>query len=532
MSFFIVLLAGCGAYDNTDRNPSVEGDINDKASWYDIERDSVTPMYVTFNDPNEYECSPYDDIMGLERPCTFDDVNNDLNPTDEYKPILHVHMSTPDYNQTLSSNAGLSIKGNFTRQLSQKSYTVKLDKDIPLYLKQRKFPLTKSQSDRSRLRNRIAFSLMRTIPNITSLSVNFYHLYINGEDYGLFNQAEAIREEYLVNRGWDPKDHLYNTVNFLFDYKPYFMELDSAGEPLYPDRFEQILEIKTGKDNSKLIEMLEAVDSTNDIDAVIAKYFNRKNYLTWMAINLILGDKDTIQHNFYLYNPRYSDVFYFLPWDYDGAWSTPKYLKRREYGISVWWASTLHRKFLSVKKNRDDLYALADEIRAKYITDKNVQALIDKYLPIVLPYQSVWPDSQHNSESSCISGSQDLVTRLQENVDLYKSVIGSPMPFDERVSYDTNSSTLSVDWDESVDLEGDTIVYDINLSKDTPDNVIFTEENLTQKSLTKVMPLEAGTYYIQVKAKEKDNSEHYQYSYSFTKFNDTIYDGFLEFNIE
>ncbi len=529
----ILYLQGCGSsYNTVEKTPSVVGNINDKDEWYTIQRDYVTKMSVTFDDPNEYLCAPYTDPTAEPKPCTFEDVNNDLDPEDTYKPVLHINMQTPDYNLTSNYNAQISIKGNYTRTLSQKSYTVKLDKDLPLYLTQRKFPLTKSESDRSRLRNKVAFALLRQVPNIIGLNVNFFHLFINGEDYGLFNQAEAIREEFLVNRGWNKNDYLYNTVNFTFKYDSYFMALNEQGEPLYPDRFQHVLEIKNGKNHIKLIQMLQAIEATDDIDSVIAQYFNRDNYLAWLAMNIILGNKDTIQHNYYLYNPLYSDTFYFLPWDYDGAWSTPKYLKRYEYGISLWWAVPLHRKFLSVKKNREDLYVLIDEIRAKYVTDKAVQTIIDKYLPLVLPYQGVEPDSQNNSESSCAETAQLLVTRIQDNIDLFKSVIGSPMPFNENISYDSATKKVSISWDESVDLEGDSIVYDVNISKESFDNIIFSEQNLTQYSLETTLPLDPGTYYLRVMSKEKNNPEHFQYSYSYIKDDDGIHNGYLEFTVE
>ena len=32
-----------------------------------------------------------------------------------------------------------------------------------------------------------------------------------------------------------------------------------------------------------------------------------------------MGNRDTVNQNFALYQPKDSDKFYFLPWDYDGA---------------------------------------------------------------------------------------------------------------------------------------------------------------------------------------------------------------------
>ena len=46
--------------------------------------------------------------------------------------------------------------------------------------------------------------------------------------------------------------------------------------------------------------MLTAVnDTSNDINDVIEEYFNRDNYLTWFAVNILTGNRDTINQNFF-----------------------------------------------------------------------------------------------------------------------------------------------------------------------------------------------------------------------------------------
>jgi hypothetical protein len=528
--FFII--SGCTSYNDVNETPSVVGAINDEDSWYKDESSEVIEMSVTIPVPNDFLCEPYDDITAPMRPCTLDDINNDLDPIDSYTPKLHIHMQTPTFaNNRDLENATFKIKGGYTRLGDQKSYSLKLDSKADLFLAQRKFMLTKSASDRSRLQNKVAFDLFRKIPNITGLQVNFIHLMVDGEDYGLFNQPEAMRKEYLVNRGWNPNDHIYNANNFLFEDSP-ALALDEDGEPIDPVAFGDILEIKNGNHHQKLHEMLVAIQNTTNIDEVVDKYFDRDNYLTWLAVNLILSDKDAIQHNFYLYNPLYSDKFYFLPWDYDGAWATKKYLNRGEYGISVWWRSALHRKFLSVKKNRDDLYALADKIRADYITDDAIQSITDKYKDLVLPYQLVLPDSEHNSESSWERKTEELVTRIPDNIAMYKEVIGSPMPFDSYASYNKDTSTLDISWGESVDLEGDAIVYDVNVSQGSVDNVIIEAKDIQGLTFSKQIALDSGTYYLRVISKEVDNPQHFQTSYSKIKVDGVHYFGVLEFIVE
>ena len=528
---FIVFFTACESTNSIHHIPSVEGDIVDTKSWYEDSSVTVLEMSVNIPIPNTSLCTAYDDIGGVLRPCTLNDVNHDTNILDNYTPFLDVGISTSNFSLSNElSNATLKIRGDYSRTLEQKSYAIKLNSKTELFQKQRKIQLNKHQSDRSRMKNKLAFDLFRTIPNITSIKTQFVHLKMNGTDYGLFTHAEAMREEFLVNRGWNKDDNLYNAVGCFFEVRDE-LAVDSKGVPLDAELFDTVLEIKNGKDHAKVAQLMEIINSDVDIDEVIAKYFNRQNYITWMAINLILSDKDTTYHNFYLYNPLYSDVFYFMPWDYDGAWATQNFLGKSEYGISVWWESVLHRKFLTKQKNREDVYAIAEEIRAKYITDEKINALTDSYRTVVKPYIIQLPDSENNSEVSWDEATKALASDIDINIALYKSVIGHPMPFREFAKYD--NGLLKLSWNSSVDLEGDAIVYDVTVASDVnfTKKVLF-KSNVTERVVNENIELQNGLYYLKVLSKELQNEAHYQIAFDQTESEGQVYYGVLEFEVK
>ena len=535
-SVLILFLAGCSAYDNTDRSPSIVGDINTSSSWYSDANNDVIDIKIAVPMPNKYECGAYDNIVDI-RPCTFEDIEHDESSYDSYKPVLSAVFSADNF-QNVEDNIVFKLRGDYSRTLEQKSYSAKLFSKDNLFMSQRKFQFIKSQSDRSRVKNKLAYDLFREIPNITSLKTQFFNLWIKSgdeeyKDYGLFTHVEAVRKEYLVNRGLNPDDNLYNVANFMFNTYDE-LAVNKEGVPLDEEAFGSILEIKNGEDHRKLNEMLEAVNSTQNINEVIEKYFNRNNYLTWLATNLVLGNKDTTYHNFYLYNPKYSNTFYFLPWDYDGAWASTVYLGKDEYGISIWWESTLHRKFLSDSKNREDLYKLADELREKYITDEKIESKIEGYKDSIRHFMSQLPDSLNNSESSWEKAINNFTVQTQSNIDLYKSVIGHPMPFREFATYENEK--LNISWDESIDLEGDAINYDLYISKDGNFSTIVYQQkdiNVTSLSLVnnKDINLTNGNYFLRVVSKEVDNPEHYQIAFDQYYYSEIRY-GVLMFNIE
>ncbi len=516
---------------STTGTPSISGNIVDTESWYsDVNNSGIFKIYVTIPYPNSSYCLPYDDLTAESRPCTIIDIDNDESSLDNYKPELDILVSSDNFTADVE-NATFKIRGDYSRTLEQKSYAIKLFSKTNLLKNERKFQLNKHQSDKSRVKNKLAFDLFRTIPNVTSLKTRFVYLEIDGISYGLYTHIESIRQEYLINRGWNKNDNLYNAADCMFEPRDE-LAMDTSGVPLSQAQFNKILEVKNGTNHLKVQEMIEAIDTTTDIDQIIAKYFNRDNYITWLAINLVLNNKDTTYHNFYLYNPLHSNTFYFLPWDYDGAWSKKEYLGKNEYGISNWWESPLHKKFLSKEKNRDDLYKMAETLREKYITDKVIKEMLDTYETIVRPFQSVSPDNQKNSDKAWRLATADLFGDggIKYNIELYKSVIGHPMSFREHISY--SEGVLNLSWDESVDFEKDKIVYDLTFASDSNlSTVLIHKSDMNITSYTQEIDLSAGLYYLKVISREENNASHYQIAIDQTYDYGTKY-GVLKFEVK
>ncbi len=553
----LMVFSACSDYNDVDHSPSVIGDIADSDSWYDDMVDEVLEMRVIIPTPNDFNCTDFNDTNGTLRPCTLADINSDIDANDDYEPELHVNMQTDDFTSPNEMmNASFEQKGKTTRKAKQKSYRIKLDSKENLYKDERTYQLNKHPYDNSRVRNKLAFDLLKTIPHITSLKTEFIHLDIdssehnisdeNSSDYGLFTHVEKVGKEFLINRGWSKEDYLWKAQNFSFRLHA-GLAIDKDGKPIDPEAFDSILERERGKDQTKLHEMLESVNS-HDIDTV-EKYFNRNNYLTWMAVNIVMGNKDTVSQNFFLYNPLYSDTFYFLPWDYDGAARANEEYGKPELGISNWWDVPLHKKFLSVKQNRKDLDDMVNNLRANYITSEIIQERLDIYKPLIEKYILRQPDNkleyiEWQNEFNI------LIPRLEDNIANYKSQEGHPMSFWQVAEYNTTvDGLLNLAWGKSIDFEGDAITYDLVIAT-TPalsDTVIYHKEDIADIGikndifLSVDIELEAGTYYMKVISREIENPTHYQIAFdqiSETFLDDSgglaykTYFGVLEFVVE
>jgi hypothetical protein len=197
-TYILIFLTSCKSYNTVEHIPSVIGDIEDSSAWYSDVVDDVIAISITIPTPNDFKCAPYTDTSAATRACTLLDVDNDEDANDNYEPNLHVNIQAPDFNSSTDvMNASFEQKGKSTRQADQKSYRVKLDSKTNLFRQERTLLLNKHPYDFSRVRNKLAFDLMGTIPNITTLKTQFVNLEINGSNYGLFTHIEKVGKEFL-----------------------------------------------------------------------------------------------------------------------------------------------------------------------------------------------------------------------------------------------------------------------------------------------------------------------------------------------
>ena len=385
-------------------------DIGDFNAFYDQDGyaiPDVIRMDVRVNNTISGVCT-IDDQSG----CTLADVLADVNGFDEFKVDIPVHVSgdsLPDDGSV--TNAGLRQRGNSARFGPQKSFRLRLEGDELLWRDEQRLQLNKNPFDSTRFKNKLAFDLFRDVPHFPSLRTQFVNLWIdNGqgpEDFGLFTHTEFVGKEYVRNRGLGENDNLYKIEFFRFDQGDLNnVQVDAEGEPLNEDAFEQSLEIENGNDHRMLVKMLEAMlDPERSFDSVLDQYFNRNNVLTWLATNLILRQADAITHNFYLYNPAGTELFYFLPWDYDGTFETEQTLtnsftnvelnKRKFYGYARGINSEFVTRFYQQPGAHEMLVSAIDELRANYYTDTQINEHATVLNALVEPHLTQLPDSEH-----------------------------------------------------------------------------------------------------------------------------------------
>jgi len=324
----------------------------------------------------------------------------------------------------------------------------------------------------------------------------------------------------LRNHLLDPDGHFYKTT--FFEFYRYTEHIRDANDPLYNrDEFEKILEIKGKKDHTKLIQMLNDVNNYSiPIEKTFEKYFNADNFFTWLAFNILVGNLDTQSQNYYLYSPQNSNTWYFIPWDYDGAFSR---LKREEfgrwpyeyweYGVSNYWGVVLSNRLLRIDSYRDMLTEKVEELYV-FLSEDRISSMLETYRQVIEPYISRLPDSYYFPGSMNEFNESYLLIpmEVESNYQLYYESLEAPMPFYLGTpSY--NEDELYFNWEDSYDFDGQNIVYDFTLSRDWEFQDIIITKTITNKINVSIPHLEPGTYFWKVTATNEDGKVQYPFDY-------------------
>lgn len=424
-------------------------------------------------------------------------------------------------------NATISKRGNSSSQAAQSSFKLELDKNAGLWRGQRNIALNKHAFDSTRIRNKLYFDLLKDIPDVPSLRTQFVRLYIKDEtsdskqfkDYGIFTQVEVPNKKYLVNHGLDSSGYLYKVRSFNFEQNDVIKNFDDPEFNL--EEFEKIMSVKGKENNAKLIEMIEAVNDINlDIDEVIDKYFDRDNYVNWLAYNILLGNIDTTMQNFYLYSPLNGNRWFFIPWDGDGSLTLTEDMLQGEAnrnetwekGIANYWSVSFHRRFLKKEKNREELKAIVLEQKG-ILSNEKVTDLINTYTKAIDKYVISMPDLLHLGQTA--EDRKQIIEKLPQEIDInYNNFLNT---LDELMPFFLETPIISEDgvklqWEDAYDFKNQEISYKLIISA-SPDmkNKIHEIDNIRGLTIT-IPPLSQGTYYWSVIATSEDGRESMPYA--------------------
>ena len=509
--------------------------LEDKSTLYEQDaEDSVVTMYLTVRRGNKADntdhswasinsYSVYDyETMGVDRY----QVEGLLQVGDENGPVageLGFGESAP--------NATVQIRGQTSSMNAQKNYKIRLKDAHGSWHGQQTIALNKHQSDGLRYRNKLAFDLLKEIPQLMSLRTQFVHLYVKDQttdpanerfqDYGLYTQVEQLNKTALRAHGLDRYGQLYkvNAFEFYRDEDTIRLETD----PDFDQKaFEARLEIKGDHDHSKLIRMLEEInDYSVKSDQLISDWLDEENIAYWMAFQILMGNADTQNRNFYIYSPKNVDRFYILPWDLDGALFYEQYaLMGRsensswERGISNYWGNILFRRCLQSAHFRSVLNEAIEDLRTHVLTKEHMTSMAERYAAVVKSYVYQQPDIMNAplTEAQYDTLTENIYQNVEEAYQSYRASLDKPMPFYIGVPEPDGQGKLRIVWDPSYAFRDGTLLYHASITRNSDGTeVVASYEGAWPEWTTELLP--AGQYFLKVSV--TDDAGHTQDAFDY-----------------
>ena len=507
--------------------------LRDKDTLYtDDDETSVVTMYLTvsrgnasentdhsWSEINSYSVEDYEN-MGVDRY----QVAGLLQVGDENGPT----SGNVGYAEEVP-NATVQIRGQTSSSNAQKNYKIELKKNKGTWRGQRVINLNKHQGEGMRFRNKMAYDLIKGIPQMMGLRTQFVHLYVKDntdgssdafQDYGLYTQVEQLNKTALKTHGLDSKGQLYKVNSFEF-----YREEDvikTTDDPGYnQEAFEERLEIKGDSDHTKLIHMLDAVnDYSIPINQVLEQYFDEENIVYWMAFQILTGNVDTQNRNMYLYSPQNSDTWYFIDWDNDGFFMRSEYGIRGwsdqgswECGISNYWGNVLFQRCLKSDSFQKELDKAIIEMK-DYLSEERLSTMISQYENVVRPYLYSMPDQMHAplTQAQYDTVAAGIPEEVEKNYELYLESLEKPQPFYIGTPA-IQDNALSLNWDVSYDFDAEDITYTVELATDYQfQNVIFRQEGVAVPEVQTSVPA-AGQYFVRVRATDSSGKTQDAFDY-------------------
>lgn len=552
----MVLLAGCARIDGDTVNAGAEIEknnseavfengfmtsvgalpIEDNSSLYeDWNYDEVTTMYLTVRSGNKADGTDHT----WQEINTYSTYYYEKTGVDRYKVegLLQVGDENGPIEGELgygqySPNAVVQIRGQSSTMNAQKNYRISIYDGQGDWEGQTTINLNKHVSDASRFMNMLCYKLMTQTEGMMSARTKFVHLYVKDEtasgdglgtfvDYGLYTYVEQINKTYLKNHNLDRNGQLYK-VNF-FEFYPYEDVIMLKSDADYDiKRFEEYLEIKGNDDHTKLIQMLDDLNNYGKpIEEVFKKWFDEENYFTWLAFQILVGNKDTDARNHFLYSPDNLNKFYFISWDNDGAmrdyyvenftdWSDGM---AYEEGVSKYWGNVLHRRVLQSEEYRKKLDDKINELRG-FLTEERLTEEVSRLSAIVEPYLYSMPDIVYArvNRDEYRELMQMLPKEIETNYQRYLQSLEKPMPFFIGIPQ-VNNGRLKITWETAYDFDQETIEYTVEVCKDYLfEDCIYKQGGILIPE-AEIDMLPEGQYFLRVRAKNSSGYEQYAFDY-------------------
>jgi len=244
--------------------------------------------------------------------------NNQVNGVATDVPYLEGSVSIDG---NVMDSVGVRQKG-FSSHFASNFYKKSLKLDFNEFISGQKYDgmkklnLANGVGDPAMQRDFLAYNIMREA-GIRVPRTSYAKVFLNDTYWGLYLIVEQVDKTFIKNNFVNDDGDLYKNIGF--------SSLSWLGTN--PTMYDESIVLRTNKTTSDFSDFIEFVDvlnntPNNDFADSIVNVFNVDYYLRVLAIDIMTNNWDSyIEHgrNFYLYHEPVSDLFYWIPWDYNLA---------------------------------------------------------------------------------------------------------------------------------------------------------------------------------------------------------------------
>lgn len=290
---------------------------------------------------------------------------------DIYIPVKVVFKETGD---TVSGK--IRIRGDSSRGYGKKSFKLKFDKKCPYFNDRKEINLNSAWTDKTYLREYASYLTFEAMGVPVAHTTHIF-LNVNGKPYGLYLAIENVDDDFLKLRGFDTKGSLYKAVK------------DGACLTSKEDVY-KLWQRKNNKEESfkdlrDLISMIDTVPYQK-FDKFLREHFAYDEFITVLAINIIIQNGSTYYHNYFLYHDLYGNgKWYMFPWDLDKTFAYYNWKPYRFYDTGynnplIQKSFLNHTVWNDIKKKMNDIFDIFfnDKILVPKL-EKRIKS-IDKYI--------------------------------------------------------------------------------------------------------------------------------------------------------
>jgi len=354
----------------------------------------------------------------------------------------------------------------------------------------KRLTLNNNRQDPALIRQCLAYEVYE-LAGLNVPRCSWAQVYVNGTDMGVYTHVESIKKPFLLRTFANDEGNLYEA------------QLAEFGIYLN-DKFE-LKTNKTLNDRSDLAQVAQLMEgSGDDWLATLKNHVDVDEFIQLWAADTVLGNWDSASgnsNNYYVYHNPEDDLFHFIPWGADAAFTGGTILKP---GIGpLYQTHALAKKLFEYAATRDQYYAALQSLLMESASVARLISRIETMNQVVVAdEQAVELLSRFVSGTTTTLAYGDQVLAAIENDGSEQTVYryddevpdcATPETFDVNVNFSVGSVSDTGTFKFSLDGET-TITSNIQWAAFGPDGV----DSITYSKDLTTMPATHGLTLIGV----------------------------------